>query len=178
MGSRHMGNNWFPMAGMAALFLGGAAMALMANSDKGAVPSYYLIAAFLYAGATALWFLRNPPVLRAELKPYLYTAGGMVLGVLLGGTTGILQGCLAWLALGGGVLAYGVLERTRVIVTAGAGACVAALLGMVITAPVWGGALQTLTSAGFVLAAYRLHVMKHGRRPETQAVDLDSLIRF
>ncbi len=177
MDSRHMGSNWFPMASMAALFLGGAATALMANSEQAAVPSYYLVAALLYAVATALWFLRNPPVLRAELKPYLYTMGAMLLGVLLG-ATGILHGALAWLALGGGVLAYGVLERVRVIVTAGAAASASALLAMIITAPVWGGGLQAMSSAGFVMAAYRLHVMKHGRRPEIQPVDLDSLIRF
>lgn len=178
MVSRQMGNTWFPMAGMAALFLGGAATALMANSSKAAVPSYYLVASLLFAGATAWWSYRNPPVLRGELRPYLYTAGAVAFALLLGGFTGILHGCVPWLALGGGVLAYGVLERVRVIVTAGATACVTALLGMIITAAVWGGALQTLTAAAFVVAAHRLHLMRYGRRPPAQTVDLDSLIHF
>lgn len=175
MGSRHVGNNWVPMMGMAVLFLGGAAVALVSNSDDGAVPSYYLLNGLLLTVITGLWFLRHRPALLGTTKAYLYTLGGTELGLLIGGLVGPLRGCGPWLALGIGVVAYGVLERARVIVTAGVVAFVAAVLAASISAPVVGGALQTATAAGFTVAAYRLHLMKHGRRPPRREVDLSTL---
>ena len=175
MGSRHVGNNWVPMLGMAVLFLGGAAVALMSNSD-GAVPPYYLVNGLLLSAVTGIWFLRHRPALLGTTKAYLYTLGGMEAGLLFGGLIGPLSGCGPWLALGAGVVAYGILERARIIVTAGAVAFAGAFLAAAVSAPVVGGALQTAAAAGFAVAAYRLHMMKHGRRPPRRDVDLSSLI--
>jgi hypothetical protein len=163
------------MLGMAVLFLGGAAVALMSNSN-GAVPFYYLVNGLLLTAITGIWFLRHRPALLGTTKAYLYTLGGTELGLLFGGLIGPLSGCGPWLTLGAGMVAYGVLERARVIVTAGAVAFVGAFLAATISAPVVGGAMQTAAAAAFAVAAYRLHTMKHGRRPPRRDVDLSNLI--
>jgi hypothetical protein len=175
VGSRHVGNNWVPMVGMGALFLGGAAVDLMSTSNIAAVSAYYLFGSLLLVLVTGIWFFRHRPALLGASKGYLYTACGIAAGILLTSAGAPLNGCVAWLTLACACIYYGVLERARVIVTAGVVSVLTALPAIFITAPVWGGALQAIAAAAVVTAAYRLHLAKYGRRLRGRDVDLSTL---
>ncbi|MCZ2402823.1 hypothetical protein IV498_06405 [Paenarthrobacter sp. Z7-10] len=175
MSSRHVGNNWVPLVGMSALFLGGAAVDLMSTSNIAAVSAYYAFGTLLLVVVTAIWFFRHPPALLGAWKAYLYTVCAIGAGVLFTSTVAPLNGCGTWLILGGACIYYGVLERARVIVTAGAASVLMALPAAFITAPVWGGALQAIAAAAVVTAGYRLHLTKYGRRTPGRDIELSTL---
>ncbi|WP_026556790.1 hypothetical protein [Arthrobacter sp. 35W] len=175
MVSRHAGNNWVPLLGLSLLFLLGAAVDLVTNPTYGAVPQYFVVASLLWGACSALWLWKHPSTWGEEPKKYLYLVAAVLAGVLLGSLLPFLRGCGPWLALAGGLVAYGVFERTRILVTAGAGVAVAGLLSAVVAAPVWGGLMHALAAAICAFAANRLHLLRHGRRRTVHEEDIDVL---
>lgn len=175
MDARQVGNSWVPVLGLGVLFLTGAAADLMDPEGDGAVAPHYVVGTLLLTLLTALWFLRHPPALRGTRGAYGLVAVLIEAGVLLGGAGGALRGCMPWLILGLGTAWFGRLERARAIVAAGVVTACAGLLAVLIDVPVLSGVLQGLTATVFGVLAWRLYVMKHGRREPPRGVDLASL---
>lgn len=173
--SRHVGNSWVPMLGLAFLFLSGAAADLMDPGRNGAVPAHYAFGSLVIALVTAGWFLRHPPGLFGTKGAYLLLSALAVAGSLFGGALEGLRGCAAWLVLGIAVTWFGRLERTRITVTSGVVAVVAALMAILVDVPVLSGILQGATAVTFATLSWRLYILRHGRRRPRRAVDLSTL---
>ena len=163
--SGQVGNNWVPMAGVSALFLGGAAASLLAGDNTGAVAAYFVVATLVLILLAAPWLVRNPPAINANSGTYLILAVVLELAALLGGSIAALRGLGGWIVLGAGLVAYGLLERGRVMVTAGSFAMLAGVVAVVAHQAWLTLTLQLLTAAIFALAAGRLrHLLLTERR--------------
>lgn len=167
--SGQVGNNWVPLAGVSVLFVGGAVASLLAGENTGAVAAYFVVATLLLILVAGPWLVRNPPAINANSGTYLVLAVALELGALLGGSIGVLRGLGGWIVLGLGLVAYGLLERGRVMVTAGVFAVLAGV-GAVVAHQTWLTlTLQLLTAAVFALAAGRLrHLLltqRHAAEP-------------
>jgi hypothetical protein len=173
--SRQVGNNWLPLTGLALLFLSGAAADLSTGSDGGSVALHYVFGSMLLAAVTWIWFLRRKPALLASFKAYLYLACAVEFGIFLAGAIEPLRGWGPWLVLGLGLLGYGVLERARILVSAGVVTVICAILAVLIQAPVLPGLLQGVCAIACAAAALRLHAMAYGRRKPRRAIDVAKL---
>ncbi|TKV27379.1 hypothetical protein FDK12_11790 [Arthrobacter sp. NamB2] len=158
----HVSNNWLPVAGVGALFLGGAVAAVVFDGDTGRIAVYFVVSTLVLIVLTAPWLVRHPPAINANAGSYLVLAVVVELGALLGGAVEAFRGLGAWVVLGIGLGVYGYLERGRVMVTAGV---VAALLGVVSIAsalPWLTLALALATAALILFAAWRLRLLGLG----------------
>ena len=166
--SGQVGNNWVPMAGVSALFVGGAVAGLIAGDNTGAVAAYFVVATLVLILLAAPWLVRNPPAINANSGTYLILAVVLELAALLGGSIAALRGLGGWLVLGAGLVAYGLLERGRVMVTAGAFAVLAGVVAVVAHQSWLTVSLQLVTAAVFALAAGRLRqlLLSHRQVPD------------
>lgn len=171
MQTRHIGNNWIPLLGMSFLFLLGSAISMMTQRGNGAPAGFFVVASLLLAALSAAWLWRHPSWWLAPLKHYLYLAGGTAVGMLLTALIPFLNGAGPWVVLGAAVIVYGHFERLRLLMTVGGAVAFMGLLTMFIHTDVWGGALQLLTAALLAFASNKLHVLRHGRRRESQDSD-------
>ena len=171
MRQRHIGNNWLPVLCLSLLFLTAGAVSMMAGRGNGATAATFAAGTLLTAAVSAGWLWWSPSWWLAPRNHYLYLAGGSVAGVMVSALLPFLHGCGPWLVLGGTLIAYGILERLRLLVTAGGATVLAGFLAMVIHADVWGGAMHLLTAAVLAFTANRLYVLKYGRRRESQDSD-------
>ncbi|MHA7293049.1 hypothetical protein [Arthrobacter sp. HLT1-21] len=170
--SGQVGNNWFPLTGVSVLFVGGAAAGPIAGDNTGAVAAYFVIATLLLILLAAPWLVRNPPAINANSGTYLVLAVVLELAALLGGSIAVLRGLGGWIVLGLGLAAYGLLERGRVMVTAGVFAVLAGVVAVVAHQSWLTLALQLLTAAVFALAAGRLrHLLLRQRRAPDDALE-------
>ncbi len=160
------------MAGVSALFLGGAVASLIAGENTGAVAAYFVVATLILILLAAPWLVRNPPAINANSGTYLILAVVLELAALLGGSIEALRGLGGWIVLGAGLVTYGLLERGRVMVTAGAFAALAGVAAVVGQQTWLTLTLQLLTAAIFALAAGRLrHLLFSERRASDGTTD-------
>ncbi|WP_343319177.1 hypothetical protein AAFM46_01665 [Arthrobacter sp. TMP15] len=171
MQTRHIGNNWAPLLGLAFVFLAGGAISMVAERGNGADARFFVVAFLVIGGLSALWLWRNPSWWLAPRNHYFYLAGGTGAGILLSALIPFLNGAGPWLVVGAALIVYGKFERLRLLVTVGAAVTLAGFLTAVIHADVWGGAMHLLTTGVLVLAANRLHVLRHGQRRQAQDSD-------
>jgi membrane protein implicated in regulation of membrane protease activity len=149
-------NNWLPVAGVGALFVGGAAAAVVHDGDTGRIAVYFVVSTLVLILLTAPWLVRNPPAMNATTGSYLVLAVCVELGALLGGAVEAFNGLGAWVVLGIGLAVYGRLEQGRVMVTAGVVAAVLGVVSIVVAVPWLTLTLALATSALIVFAAWRL----------------------
>ena len=149
-------NNWVPVAGVGVLFLGGAVASIVLDGDTGRTAVYFVVATLVLTALTAPWLVRHPPAITAGTGAYLVLAVVVELGALLGGAVEAFRGLGAWVVLGAGLATYGVLERGRVMVTAGVGAALTGIVAIVAATPWFTLALAVLTAALILFAALRL----------------------
>ena len=127
----HVSNNWVPVAAIGVLFLGGAVAAVVVDGDTGRIAAYFVVSTLVLVLVTAPWLIRHPPAISARTGAYLVLAVGVELGALLGGAVAAFHGLGAWVVLGIGLAMYGLLERGRVMVTAGVATAVLGLASIV-----------------------------------------------
>lgn len=162
----HVGNNWVPLAGAATVFVGGAVAGLLAGENTGGVAAYFVVATLVLILLAGPWLIRNPPAINANSGAYLVLAVVVELGALLGGAIEVLRGLGGWMVMGVGMVVYGLLERGRVIVTAGGFAALAGIVAVFVHQTWLTLVLQLLTAAVFAVAAGRLRRLRlvEGRR--------------
>ncbi len=156
----HVSHNWLPVAGIGALFLGGAAAALVFDGDTGRTAVYFVVGTLVLVVLSTPWLVRNPPAMHAGVGAYLVLAVVVELGALLGGAVQAFHGLGAWVVLGAGLAAYGHLERGRVMVTAGTGAALLGVAAIAAARPRLTLVLATATAALLVFAAWRLRLLE------------------
>lgn len=169
--TRHIGNNWIPLLGLSLLFLAAGAVSMMTARGNGADARFFLVGSLLVGGMSAAWLWRRPSWWLAPRNHYFYLAGGTALGMVLAALLPFLNGAGPWLVLGAALIVYGTFERLRLLVTVGAAVAFTGLLTAIVHADVWGGAMHLLTAAVLAFAANKLHVLRHGRRRESQDSD-------
>lgn len=178
MRSRHVGNNWFPLLGLALLFLAAGALTTMSNSGYGSAPRFFAVGTMVWAVASAVWWWLNPSWWLAPRKHLLYLAAGTLAGVLLSSMVPFLRGCGPWLVLGAALTVFGVFERTRILITTGAVVAFTGLLAALVTADVWGGAMHLISTAVLTFTANKLYALRNGRRREAQDAAPDFIGSF
>ncbi len=171
MQTRHIGNNWVPLLGMSFLFLLGSAISMMTQRGNGAPAGFFVVGSLVLVALSAAWLWRHPSWWLAPRKDYLYLAGGTAVGMMLTALIPFLNGAGPWFILGAAIIVYGYFERLRLLMTVGGAVAFTGLLTMLIHADVWGGALQLLTAALLAFGSNKLHVLRHGRRRESQDSD-------
>lgn len=176
--TRHIGNNWVPLLGLALLFLVSGAISMVADRGNGADAGFFAAGTLMVGGVSAAWLWKHPSWWIAPRNHYLYLAGGTALGVVLAALLPFLNGAGPWLVLGAAIGVYGYFERLRLLMTVGAGVVVTGLLAAIIRADIWGGALHLLTAAILAIGANRLHILRHGRRPESADSEPDFIGSF
>lgn len=168
---RHVGNNWVPLLYMSFLFLFTGAISMMTDRGNGAAPGSFVLGYMLTNVASALWLWRHPSWGLAPRYYYLYLTVGTLIGVLLSAMLPFLNGTGPWLVIGGSLLAYGIFERLRLLVTLGGTLVFTGLLAAFIHVELWGGAFQLITAFVLAFAANRLYVIRNGRRRESADSD-------
>lgn len=168
----HVSNNWVPVAAIGVLFLGGAVAAVVVDGDTGRIAAYFVVSTLLLVLVTAPWLIRHPPAINGRTGAYLVLAVVVELGALLGGAVAAFHGLGAWVVLGIGLAVYGLLERGRVMVTAGV---TTALLGLASIAAdrAWLTLVLALSTAALLgvtarrlrSAGHRVPTAGHVRRP-------------
>lgn len=158
-GRGHVSNNWVPVAGIGALFLGGAAAALVFDGDTARTAVYFVVSTLVLIVITAPWLVRHPPAMHAGSGAYLVLAVVVELGALLGGAVEAFRGLGAWVVLGLGLAVYGYLERGRVMVTAGTGAALFGVTAIVLAHDRLTLVLALATAGLIVVAAWRLRAL-------------------
>lgn len=157
-------NNWVPVAGIGALFLGGAVTALVVDGDTRRTAAYFVVSTLVLILVAAPWLVSHPPALAAPPGGYLVLGVAVELGALVGGAVEAFHGLGAWVVLGVGLAVYGQLERAHVMVTAGGVAAVLGVVAIAAALPWLTLGLALATSAFLVLAAWRLRRLgPHGR---------------
>ncbi len=152
----HVSNNWVPVAAISVLFLGGAVAAVLVDGDTGRIAAYFVVSTLVLVLVTAPWLIRHPPAISARTGAYLVLAVVVELGALLGGAVAAFHGLGAWVVLGIGLAMYGLLERGRVMVTAGVATAVLGLASIVADRP-WLTLVLALSTAALIgFAAWRL----------------------
>ena len=171
MQTRHVGNNWVPLVCLAVVLLFGGALSMMGSRGNGSAPGFVVFGTLVTAAVSALWWRKNPSWWLAPRNYYYYLAGGTLAGVLLSALIPGLNGAGPWFILGASVGVYGYFERLRLLVTVGSAVSFTAFIAMISRADILGGALHLLAAAILSFAAYKLHVLRHGRRREVQDTD-------
>lgn len=163
-------NNWVPVAGIGALFLGGAAAALVADGDTRRTAAYFVVSTLVLILVAAPWLVSHPPALSAPPGAYLVLGVAVELGALVGGAVEAFHGLGAWVVLGVGLAVYGQLEQARVMVTAGGTAAVLGAVAIAAALPWLTLGLALATAALLVLAAWRLRQLgpHEPRKPSGQ----------
>lgn len=164
--TRHVGNNWVPLVGLALLFLTSGALSMVADRGNGVDVRFFALGTLLVGALSAAWLWKHPSWWIAPRNHYLYLAAGTAVGVLLSALLPFLNGAGPWLVLGAAIVVYGYFERLRLLMTVGSGVVLTGLLVALIRADIWGGALHLLATAIVAIGANRLHILRHGRRRE------------
>ncbi|RJT79893.1 hypothetical protein D6T63_08235 [Arthrobacter cheniae] len=151
-------NNWLPVVGIGALFIGGALAAVVFDGDTGRIAVYFVVSTLVLILLTAPWLIRHPPAFSATTGAYLVLAVVVELGALLGGAVEAFRGLGAWVVLGLGLAVYGFLERGRVLVTAGVVAALLGVASITVDLPWVTLALALATAALIIFAAWRLRL--------------------
>ncbi len=178
MQTRHVGNNWVPLLGFALLFLISGAISMMTQHGNGADAGFLAAGTLIACAGSAAWLWKHPSWWIAPRNHYLYLAGGTALGVGLSALLPFLNGAGPWMVLGAAIVVYGYFERLRLLMTLGSGVMLAGLLAALIRTDILGGALHLLTTAMLAIGAYRLHMMRHGRRRESADSEPDFIGSF
>ena len=171
MRTRHVGNNWVPLFCLSLVFLTAGAATMVAARGKGSSVATFEALLPVAAAVSALWLWRNPSWWIAPAKHYLYLLGALIAGVFLTGLIPLFNGCGPWILTGGALLAYGHLERLRLLVTTGTVVTVMGFLAMVVPVDIWGAAMHVLCAAVLAVVGNRLYVLRNGQR--RQASDSD-----
>lgn len=145
---------------------------------NGADAGFLATGALIACAGSAAWLWKHPSWWIAPRNHYLYLAGGTGLGVVVFALLPFLNGAGPWLVLGAAIAVYGYFERLRLLMTLGSGVLLTGLLAALIRTDIWGGALHLLTTAMLAIGAYRLHMMRHGRRRESADSEPDFIGSF
>ncbi|WP_354212182.1 hypothetical protein [Arthrobacter sp. UYCu511] len=175
---RHIGNNWFPLLGMALLFLLSGAISMVTDKGNGADAGFFAVGMLVVGAVSALWLWKHPSWWIAPRNHYLYLVGGTAFAVAVSMLLPFLNGTGPWLVLGAALAVYGYFERFRLLMTVGAGVALAGLLTAVIHAEIIGGALHLVSTAILAVGANRLHILRHGRRRESADSEPDFIGSF
>lgn len=149
-------NNWALLAGVSLVSFGGAAVYATYEENSIAIGVYFLVASVSLAAFAFYWFKDHPPAMKAPWWAYALVVAGLEVGGFLGGSIEGTRAIGAWIAVGLAFVAYGLLERSRLISITGLCAALLGIATYILISGNIGLILEILTGILFGVSAYLL----------------------
>ncbi len=153
-------NSWVLLAAVAVVSLGGAVVYASVGETSPVIAGYFLVGSGAVAALGFWWFSTHPPAMRGPRWAYYAVVIGLIVGAFGAGGIPGTRSVGAWIVVGVGFVAFGALERSALIATAGGVTAVAGVVGLVLAVPALGIWLELFTAATFGLAAALLRTQR------------------